>query len=79
MLPLCRTARVVTASLLRVLKSGEPGYNGALALAPTGWTALDGFYDIWRVRCSPPRPQTRENIAVLTAPGRRRQDMPVRP
>nr|WSS65155.1 helix-turn-helix domain-containing protein [Streptomyces sp. NBC_01177] len=30
-LPIGRAARVVTASLLRVLESGEPEYNGAIS------------------------------------------------
>ncbi|MDQ0958076.1 putative DNA-binding transcriptional regulator AlpA [Streptomyces sp. B4I13] len=33
-LPIGRTARVVTASLLRVLESGEPEYNGASGASP---------------------------------------------
>jgi predicted DNA-binding transcriptional regulator AlpA len=33
-LPIGRTARVVTASLLRVLESGEPEYNGASSASP---------------------------------------------
>ncbi|WP_344606880.1 helix-turn-helix domain-containing protein [Streptomyces glaucus] len=33
-LPLGRTARVVTASLLHVLESGEPEYNGASSASP---------------------------------------------
>jgi hypothetical protein len=33
-LPLGRTARVVTASLLRVLGSGEPEYKGASSASP---------------------------------------------
>nr|WP_190019118.1 helix-turn-helix domain-containing protein [Streptomyces lucensis] len=33
-LPIGRTARVVTASLLRVLESDEPEYNGASSTSP---------------------------------------------
>jgi hypothetical protein len=33
-LPIGRTAHVVTASLLRMLESGEPEYNGALQCKP---------------------------------------------
>nr|WP_109280365.1 helix-turn-helix domain-containing protein [Streptomyces orinoci] len=33
-LPIGRTARVATTSLLRVLENGEPEYNGASSVSP---------------------------------------------